>query len=137
MATNTNDPSAPQGTSATPFPTSESAATASAGSAAEPAAPGSNGSAAGAQASSEDLLNRVVQSAHQTIDRLAESAAPHVRKLQDGVTGANEKLHEKADHAKQLGDEWSESLRSTVRDHPLAAVATALAVGMLIARLTR
>jgi ElaB/YqjD/DUF883 family membrane-anchored ribosome-binding protein len=78
----------------------------------------------------DDMLGRVVQGAHQTIDRLAETAAPHVKRLQDGV-GA------RAEHAKEVGDEWAESLRCTVRDNPLAAVATAVALGVLIARLTQ
>jgi len=78
----------------------------------------------------DDMLSRVVQGAHQTIDRLAETAAPHVQRLQEGV-GA------RAEHVKEVGDEWAESLRCTVRDNPLAAVATALALGVLIARLTQ
>lgn len=85
----------------------------------------------------DELLQRVVQGAHETIDRLAERAAPHVSRLQEGVHDANERLHAKADALRETGDEWTESLRDTVREHPIAAVATALAVGMLIARLTR
>jgi ElaB/YqjD/DUF883 family membrane-anchored ribosome-binding protein len=77
-----------------------------------------------------DMLSRVVRGAHDTIDRLADSAAPHVQRLQQGV-GV------RAEHVKEVGDEWAESLRCTVRDNPLAAVATALAVGVLIARLTQ
>jgi ElaB/YqjD/DUF883 family membrane-anchored ribosome-binding protein len=84
-----------------------------------------------------DVLNRVVQGAHQTIDKLAETAAPHVQRLEQGVASASETLHARADHVREVGDEWAESLRSTVRENPLAAVATALAVGLLIARLTR
>jgi hypothetical protein len=33
--------------------------------------------------------------------------------------------------------EWADSLRRTVRDHPLAAIATAAMFGMLVTRLTR
>jgi ElaB/YqjD/DUF883 family membrane-anchored ribosome-binding protein len=90
----------------------------------------------GTRAQSE-MLNRVVQGAHHTIDKLAETAAPHVQRLEQGVASASESLHARADHAREVGDEWAESLRSTVRENPLAAVATALAVGLLIARLTR
>lgn len=32
---------------------------------------------------------------------------------------------------------WAHSVRGTVRDHPLSAVATAAVLGMLIGRLTR
>jgi hypothetical protein len=36
-----------------------------------------------------------------------------------------------------MGDEWAASLRCSVRDNPLTAVAAALVAGVLIARLTR
>lgn len=78
----------------------------------------------------DDMLARVVQGAHQTIDRLAESAAPHVHRLSEG-------LDSRSGQVREMSEEWTESLRTTVREHPLAAVATALAVGMLIARISR
>jgi ElaB/YqjD/DUF883 family membrane-anchored ribosome-binding protein len=84
-----------------------------------------------------DVLNRVVQSAHQAIDRMAETAGPAVQRVQDGVHAASDALSQRAQDARELGDEWCESLRSTVRDNPLTAIATALAVGVLIARLSR
>jgi ElaB/YqjD/DUF883 family membrane-anchored ribosome-binding protein len=84
-----------------------------------------------------ELMQRVVQGAHATIDRLADSAAPHVQRLQASVSDANESVHERAGQARALGDEWTESLRVTVREHPLAAVGLALAAGLLIARVSR
>lgn len=72
-----------------------------------------------------ETLDRVVKGAHDTVDRLAETAAPHVQRLQDS-----------AEELRHTGDEWSESLRSTVRANPLASVATALAVGVVLAKLT-
>lgn len=92
------------------------------------------GPAAGA--ASGDLMRRVVQGAHATIDRLADTAAPVVNRLQDSVAGAGNKLHAGADHAREVGDEWAESLRTTVRENPIASIAVALAAGMLIAKLT-
>ena len=85
----------------------------------------------------DDVLARVVQGAHDTIDRLAETAAPHVHRLQEGMGSTNELLHSRADQAREMSEEWAENLRCTVRENPLAAVATALAVGVLVARLTR
>jgi ElaB/YqjD/DUF883 family membrane-anchored ribosome-binding protein len=85
----------------------------------------------------QDVLNRVVQSAHSAIDRFADTAGPAVQRVQDGVQAAGETLSQKAQDARELGDEWTESLRSTVRDNPLTALVTALAVGVLVARLTR
>jgi ElaB/YqjD/DUF883 family membrane-anchored ribosome-binding protein len=83
----------------------------------------------------DDLIGRIAQSAHETIDRLAESAAPHVNRLQESLSG--DALHQRADDVREWRDEWTESLRCTVRDNPLAAVGVALAVGLLIARLSR
>jgi ElaB/YqjD/DUF883 family membrane-anchored ribosome-binding protein len=82
----------------------------------------------------DDLIGRIAQSAHETIDRLVESAAPHVNRLQESLSG--DALHQRADEMRDLRDEWTESLRSTVRENPLAAVGVALAVGVLVARLT-
>ena len=91
------------------------------------------GSDTGARA--DDLIGRIAQSAHETIDRLAETAAPHVNRLQENLSG--DALHMRADEMRELRDEWTESLRCTVRENPLAAVGVALAVGVLIARLSR
>jgi hypothetical protein len=84
-----------------------------------------------------DSFERVVQGAHHTIDKLAATAAPHVQRLQEGVVAAGETLQSRAHQAREVGDEWADSLRNTVRENPLAAVLSALAVGVLIARLTR
>ena len=83
------------------------------------------------------LLERVVQGAHDTIDHLAERVAPHAQRVEESVASAKELLHERVDGARELSQEWVDSLRSTVREHPLAALAAAVAAGMLIARLMR
>jgi hypothetical protein len=48
-------------------------------------------------AASVEMLQRMVLGAHDTLDRLAESAAPQLQRLEAGLTGANEALHDKAD----------------------------------------
>lgn len=132
------DHSADPHQTATPFPTSEGTAERTAsGSARSGAATGGTGSYGQSSNAGDDLLNRVVQGAHEAIDRLAGAAAPHVHRLQEQVASAGETLNVKASDVRHMGDEWTESLRSTVREHPVAAMATALAVGMLIARITR
>jgi ElaB/YqjD/DUF883 family membrane-anchored ribosome-binding protein len=98
---------------------------------------GSPGSPSSAQRSGNDLLGTVVQGAHSAIDRLAEAAAPAVHKLQDSMSSTGGALSERAGHVREMGDEWAESLRVTVRENPLAAVATAVAVGILISKLTQ
>jgi len=87
--------------------------------------------------SSGELMNRVVQGAHQTIDRLAGHAAPHVDRLEEKLVGADHALHERADHLREVGEGYVRSLRDSVRENPLAAVGVALALGLLIARITR
>ena len=93
--------------------------------------PGSgSGAAAAGKPDPGDTFGGVVQGAHDTIDKMASSVEPHVRRLQEGLSA-------RAEHVKELGDEWTESLRTTVRENPLVAVATAALVGMLVARLTQ
>lgn len=100
--------------------------------------PGDSGTTVGAQTpKAPEMLRRVVEGAHHTIDKVADTAAPHVQRLQQGMEGANEVLHTRAEQLRTTGDEWTENLRTTVRANPLTAVATALAVGMILARLNR
>jgi len=82
----------------------------------------------------DDLIGRIAQTAHETIDRLADTAAPHVSRLQESLSA--DTLHQRADQMRDMRDEWAESLRATVRENPLAAVGVALAVGVLVARLS-
>ncbi len=73
---------------------------------------------------------RVAQGVHDTVDRVAEKAAPAAQKLEATV-------HDQIHRARELGDEWTDSLRTTVRERPLSAVLVALAAGILISRITR
>jgi hypothetical protein len=81
-------------------------------------------------------LNRVVHATHDAVDRLAESAAPKVRQLGERLAGAEVTLRETAQKMGTTRDEWAESMRGTVRRHPLSAVAAAMALGALIVRVT-
>lgn len=83
------------------------------------------------------LLKNAVQGAHNTIDRLADRAAPAVQQLGDSVSAAAEALNLKTDKLRKTRDEWVEGARTTVRSNPLACVAAALALGAVIARITR
>ncbi|WP_157522093.1 YqjD family protein [Mitsuaria sp. 7] len=107
---------------------------------AEDAAKLANGIASSSAPSSTaaaDLVNRVADKAHATIDRLATTAAPKAQQLQKSLEDTNELLHDRAERLRSTGNEWCDSLRTNVREHPLTAIGTALAVGLLIARLTR
>ena len=62
-----------------------------------------------------------VQGAHDTIDRLADSAAPAVQQLGERVPAAGEALHAKADQLRDTRDEWVEACAATVRSNPWPA----------------
>ena len=83
------------------------------------------------------LTDRMAQGAHHTIDRLAESAGPQIERVEGAFADAAGHLKDQARHAREKGDEWANDLRATVRRNPLSAVAAAIAVGALIARITR
>ena len=83
------------------------------------------------------LLKNAVKGAHDTIDRYADRAAPVVQQLGESASAAEAALRAKAGQLRETGDAWAESLRFTVRENPLVAVAGAIAVGMLLARIAR
>ena len=84
-----------------------------------------------------DVVTSAAGVAHDTIDRVAAQAAPQVQRLHDSVSQANDLIHERGESARQISEAWAGGLRATVRENPLAAVAAALAFGLLIARLSR
>jgi ElaB/YqjD/DUF883 family membrane-anchored ribosome-binding protein len=83
------------------------------------------------------FLEQAVQGAHNTVDRLAEGVKPTVQDLGERASSAEDALLAKSEQLREAGDEWMESVRASVRDNPLAAVAAALALGLLLARITR
>lgn len=85
----------------------------------------------------KQILNRVTEGAHHAVDRFAEKAGPAVEKIETGVSHANASLAEQAHHMRELGDEWTQGLRKTVRANPLTSVFLAAVAGAAIARLTR
>lgn len=91
----------------------------------------------GAAVAPQALTERIAQGAHRTIDKLAETAAPHVQDAEDAYASARQQVKQQARQARDTGNEWADGLRVTVRCHPLAALATAFAVGALMARITR
>ncbi len=66
-----------------------------------------------------DALRRVVQGAHEAVDSFSDSATPQARQLGESLSRAGA------------------ALRGSVRAHPLTAIAAALALGALMARLAR
>lgn len=86
---------------------------------------------------SDEMVDRAVQSAHQTVDQLAEHARPQLQRAEHGLERGSEMLQRGAEHAREVAGEWTDGLRVTVRQHPLTAIATALVCGLLLGRVAR
>lgn len=96
-----------------------------------------SGKAHPADSGKPQVVERLEQGAHQTIKQLADDASTHVKQVQQTFSNASDSVQQKAQLLKEAGDEWVECLRVTVQEKPLTAVATALALGLLVARLGR
>jgi ElaB/YqjD/DUF883 family membrane-anchored ribosome-binding protein len=74
---------------------------------------------------------------NNTIERIADAARPTMQHVSDTVSAAAQAVNVKAGQLRETSDAWLDGARDTVRSNPLAVVAGALALGLLISRLTR
>lgn len=81
------------------------------------------------------MMDRVVRGAHEAVDRLADKARPAVERMQGSVSGAADSMHTRADQLGELQEEWMESCRSAVREHPIASIGVAVFAGMLLSKM--
>lgn len=85
--------------------------------------------AAGAAASAapvvDGLLKRVTQTAHDAVDGVAARISSTVDGIQGGVSKVGD-----------TRDEWVESAREAIRQHPFAAIGTAVLIGLALRSLT-
>ena len=84
-----------------------------------------------------ERLERWVERLHVGIDRLAEVAVPRLLRLQSGLRATGGQVRRQAGLVREDGEAWAESVRCTVREHPVKAIAVAAAFGLLLARLSR
>ena len=89
------------------------------------------------QALAVNPLKQAVQGAHDSIDRVAQTVLPAMQKLGENVSAAEHALHATADKLRDTGSEWADTMHTTVRRKPLACVVAAVALGAVIARVTR
>ena len=71
-------------------------------------------------------INRVTESAHQTIDRLADKAVP-------AAEWAEDKAYRAQDQAQRFADQCG----AMVRDRPVTALLSAVALGYLLGKVMR
>lgn len=79
------------------------------------------------------LLDHIVRSTHEVVDRLAETAAPALRRLTSEPQDRSDYLS--ADTLRTGLDDWLERYRHAIRDHPVAVLAGVVAAGVLISRI--
>jgi ElaB/YqjD/DUF883 family membrane-anchored ribosome-binding protein len=82
-------------------------------------------------------VERVAQSAHEVIDRVAAQAGPVLDKARTTATQAAATVEAKASALGEWEKQRMESMREHVRQNPLSSIALALMAGMLLTRLSR
>lgn len=102
-----------------PFPVSGQAASATAGGAAAEAL--RHDPAATAAPAAHDLLDRVTQRAHAAVDGVSSRISSTLDGLQGGVSNVGD-----------TRDEWVESAREAIRQHPFAALGGAVLIGLAL-----
>ena len=122
MDNTTSSTNAPAAAPVTPFPASNAAnsgtkpTTPNAGADTSSTTPAD--AAAAAAPIVDRLLKRATSSAHDAVD----SVAAKVSSIADGLQGGVSKVGD-------TRDEWIESARDAIRQHPFAAIAGALVIG--------
>jgi ElaB/YqjD/DUF883 family membrane-anchored ribosome-binding protein len=86
---------------------------------------------------SDPAIERVARTAHGAVDRVAGTASSAVERVRTGVQGAYGTVSGKMHDLSASREVWVDSARERVREHPLATVGAALAIGYLLARILR
>lgn len=127
----------------TPFPKAGDATAAATGASDGPHAASSKRSIGDAHESVEDSANagddfvkRIVEGAHAAIDKLADAAGPTVDRIAQALSNPSGKASSLMGQAGDRKDAWISDVRDIVREHPIAAIAVALAAGAVYVKLT-
>ena len=94
-------------------------------------------SSTSATTGNEGLVDRLVQGAHEAVDRVGSKAAPALEKLTESASAARQTLESKADKLATVQGEMLDSARTYVRDRPFTALAAAALIGALAASMMR
>jgi ElaB/YqjD/DUF883 family membrane-anchored ribosome-binding protein len=86
---------------------------------------------------SEGLVDRLMQGAHETVDRVGVKAAPALEKLTESASAARHSLETRANQLATMQGEMLDGARSYVRERPFTALAAAALIGALVASMMR
>jgi ElaB/YqjD/DUF883 family membrane-anchored ribosome-binding protein len=81
--------------------------------------------------------DRLASMAHDTIDRVAETANDAEREVRGAATRGAEHAREAQDHAKEVADENLRKVRSFLEDNPLLGAGIAFVAGVVLSSLIR
>jgi ElaB/YqjD/DUF883 family membrane-anchored ribosome-binding protein len=93
---------------------------------------GSNPSVSKAAGYAENVADR----ASESLGRLSENAQQAMERLTDVASQTANRLSEKGHELWDMRGEAADTARSYVRQHPIATIGIAIAIGLLISRLT-
>lgn len=79
----------------------------------------------------KDAMDRV----SDTAEHLADQAAPVMDRVKGGIDSATDAVRSHAEDVGAMSEDWMKSMRDTVREHPIAAIALAIVAGMVINRM--
>jgi ElaB/YqjD/DUF883 family membrane-anchored ribosome-binding protein len=88
-------------------------------------------------AGSGNFVDRLVQGAHDAVDRVAAKAGPALNTMDETARSAFTSLEGKADQLATAQAELIESAREYIRGRPLTALAVAALIGALAAGVLR
>ncbi len=82
-------------------------------------------------------VDRMVDGAHEAIDRLAARASPMYDRLRDSTREKADSLRTRADEAlDDIDERWLDDARRFVREKPLTALALGVLAGVVLSRLS-
>ena len=85
----------------------------------------------------EGLVDRLIQGAHEAVDRVGSKAAPALEKLTESAGAARDTLETKASELATVQGEMLDSARAYVRQRPFTTLAVAALIGALAASMMR
>ena len=103
-----------------PFPVAGQA-TGTAAAEAKPRDAGASAAASAAAPAVDSLIKRATQRAHEAVDGVSDRISSTVEGLQGGVSRVGDSR-----------DEWIESARDAIRQHPFAALGGAVLIGLAL-----
>lgn len=80
---------------------------------------------------------KATAAAHDAVDRVGEKAGRAEERLRDAAEDVQRRSHDARDRARGLGDEATLTARTYLHEHPVASLAVAFGVGMLVSAFMR